>query len=296
METFDVIRMFAKAMLRAGYEVYYDKKNSLGLPVFHVQGVGSSRFDLLIIDPAFKKEVFNPNYIPRRITRIRVAGVETKPGAHWNQLIEGAQQIAQYYKQFISGKMKIIVEEGQIYNMDAILLGSRWSPLGMLYRGDEDLPSITLNYLSENKNARFYPYTQAIHSFCRVWQKVAQQSLRREMKFPILLNKTNVQTGVMFCKEPLYGDSISEEFYAWMGNSFLPILAKSNHYEEKIYVLLKIHYASDGAYYCETSINKQDYIPKSVIEIPNEVEFKKWIKVKIIRWFYRKHRDLFGFY
>ena len=115
LETFDVIRIFAKAMKRAGYEVYHDKENNLDLPVFHVQGVGSSRFDLLIIDPAFKKEIFNPNHVPTRVNRIRAAGIEAKQGEHWNQLIEGTQQIAQYYKQFVSGKMKIFVEENQLY-------------------------------------------------------------------------------------------------------------------------------------------------------------------------------------
>ena len=96
----------------------------------------------------------------------------------------------------------------------------------MLYRGDEDFHSITLNYLSENCNARFYPYTQAIHSFCRVWQKESRQSLRRDLKFSIPPNRTKMQTGVMFCKEPLYEDVISEEYYAWMGDKFIPILAE----------------------------------------------------------------------
>ena len=295
LEKFDVIGIIAKAMLRAGYEVYHHEKNNLDLPIFHAQGVGNSKFDLLTIDPTFKKELFNPTYVPTRVNRIRAAGIETKQGEHWSQLLEGTQQIAQYYKQFVSGKMKIFVEGDQVYNMDAILLATRWSPLGMLYRGDEYFHSITLNYLSENYNVRFFPYTQAIHSFCRVWQNVARQSLRRELKFPISANKTNIQTGVMFCKEPLYGNVISEDYYAWMGNTFLPILAKSKQREEKIEVLLKIHYMSDGAYLCETSINKQGYIPKSVIDIPNKIEFKKWIKVKILRWFYRKNRDLFGF-
>ncbi|MFX1464628.1 MAG: hypothetical protein ACFFBF_16520, partial [Promethearchaeota archaeon] len=152
METLDLTKIITRDLEKAGFISFLNKKNTLGLPQFHTQGVGSSVPDLFFYDPYYESEILDRDFLPKNRTTIRAGFLELKPGDHYGKLIEGAFNLTRYYGYFITEKAKFFINGKMVQNVDCFLIGTGWSRNGMIYKGDEDLPSQSIPYISERYN------------------------------------------------------------------------------------------------------------------------------------------------
>jgi hypothetical protein len=295
-ETFDLTRKISEDLLKSGYNVATNKKNTIGLPVFHSKGVGNSVPDLFIWEEKYENEIFDEDFTPKEVNHIRAAFIELKTGEKSGDLIDAIFQNTRYYSYFVTNKAIISIDNNIICNVDSFLVATRWSPTGMLYKGDEDLPSRPIPYISERYNILFKPITQILHALQRKEQKRTRLKILNN-KLVIPTNKTQVQTGIMHAKIPYDESKISYEYYAWIGNKILPLQANSNNRNEYIQIKLKIHRTTEKAVYAETRLNKFDYFPKSVLKFHKKyenIDFNKWYDFGIARWFYHARASVFG--
>jgi len=296
-EIFDTTRMICEDLKRWGYKVATNQKHARNYPVFHWQGTGGSKPDIFFMDPLYGNEICDAHFIPKNIYHIRAGFIETKSGDHFGELMNGVKQNSRYYKYFLTNKVKCFVGKRQIQNVDVFLLATRWSPTGMLYRGDDEQISQPINYLTERYNMVYPPHTMDLHSFQRDRQKEIREQLRNE-KFIIPNNRIKVQAGIMISKIPLHEDQkVSDEYYAWIGRTILPVVAKSKYSTEWIDTQLKFHDEREKALLVETKLRKKGWLPRSVLKFPinlDSIELNKWYRVGISSSFYFKRRDLFG--
>lgn len=161
--------------------------------------------------------------------------------------------------------------------MDVFLLATRWFQTGMLYKGDDEHSPQPLAFLSERYKMLFSPYTTAIHSFQRILQQEVREELRNE-GFNIPRNKLKTQTGIMISKIPFDENlTVSDEYYAWIGNRILPVITKSKYEPEWTETMLKFHDESELELFVETKLGKKDWFPKSLLKLPidmKEIEFE----------------------
>lgn len=293
METIDTTRLVSEDLIRAGYIVFLNKKNTLGLPQFHTQGVGNSVPDLFFYDPFYSDEIFDPDFIPRIRTTIRAGFLELKSGDHLERLIDAINMLTQYYGNFITEKAKFFIEGKQIHNVDCFLLATEWSRTGMLYKGDEDRIPKPIPFISEKYNIAVHPHTMDLHSFQRYLKKKKRIELRN-LKEKILPNKINTETGIMICKNPLDETiKVSYEYYAWMGNKIKPVLTKPRFLDEIIKTKGRIQKETEKAIYIESKRNRHLWLPKSKIKY-NKNEAEDWQDIEIPRWLYKKNEEIFG--
>lgn len=293
METIDSTRIISEDLIKTGYYVATNKKNTLGLPQFHTQGVGNSVPDLFFWSPKYEHEIADSKFIPKRINQIRAGFIEVKTGDHLKELNDGVYQNTRYYGYFIVNKAIVSVEDFKIHNVDCFLLGSAWSRTGMLYKGDETQIAEPIPYISDRYNARFGPYTIAIHSIQRYLQGAERKRLRNS-HLAIAANKTMVQTGILISKTT-NDDSlkVSYDYYAWTGNT-MHRLSNNKINDEFIKTQVKVLKATKKAIFVETRYQKNGWIPKSSIEISQEIEFGEWIDIEISRSIYTKKSSIFG--
>ncbi|TET06265.1 MAG: hypothetical protein E3J83_06165 [Candidatus Atribacteria bacterium] len=283
--------------MRVGYNVATNKKNTLDLPRFHCTGVGNSVPDIFFWDPDYEDEIFNLVHIPRQLQHIRAGFGELKFGDHFSELINGVIQNTRYYGYFITNNAQISINGERIHNVDAFLLATNWSRTGMLYKGDEDLLPNPIPYMSEKYNFVVPPFTMMMHSLQRKFQNLERKKLRNE-GLTIASNKLKVQTGIMISKIPYNENSkISYEYYAWMGNKLLPIVANDKYNPEYIRTKVKVHGMTEKAVLAETVYQKMDWFPKSQIKFSDEIKSIKigeWYNIEVALWYYKKMENMFG--
>lgn len=296
MEIIDTTETIAKDLIEAGYEVALNKKNTLGFKQFHCSGVGNSVPDMLFWNPN-NQIIFDPKYIPRTLTSINSGFIETKPGQHIKEIIDGIDKTTRYFGYFISNKAEFSVDNKRIYNIDVFLLGTRWSRTGMIYKGDEEHHPIPLIYISERYNAQFHPYTHCTHSFIRARQKKKRRELRNQ-KYNILPNRINTQTGIMISKIPLKeNEPITYEYWAWLGNKMIPLIASEDQdhlKHDSINTQARVLTQTANAVLIRTELGKELWIPRS--QIHSEVTLLNGEKFQfdLSRWFYAKNKAKFG--
>ncbi len=237
------------------------------------------------------------NFVPNPNPVIRAGFIELKSGKHLSDLLDGASQVATYYRYFISNKAKVFLEGSQIHNVDCFVLATDWSPFGMIYKGDDTLFPLPVAYISEKYDILFSPFTLMIHSLIRYFQKIQREQLRKR-KMLIPKNKLNVETGIMISKIP-YDENLntSYEYYAWLGNRIKPVVVKSKNSEEYIKVRVKILVIKEKALYIETKLKKQLWIPISLIissMYSLQITRGEWTDLEIVRWFHKNNESLFG--
>ncbi len=296
-ETIDSTWTISNDLIKAGYKVATNKKNTLGLSQFHCHGVGNSVPDIFFWDPDYEDEIFNTKHIPKQLRHIRAGFGEIKSGDHFGELIDGVIQNTRYYRYFITEKAHISINGHRVHNVDAFLLATTWSRTGMLYKGDEELVPQPIPYMSEKYNFIVPPHTMMLHSLQRKFQKLKRKNLRNEgLKIPS--NKLKIQTGIMISKIPFDESSkISYEYYAWMGNKLLPILANAKYKPEYIRTKVKVHCLTEKAVLAETKYQKIDWFPKSQIKFSNEIKsitMGEWYNIEVALWYYKKKEDIFG--
>lgn len=294
METIDTTEKVTKDLISAGYKVAENKKNSHGNPQFHTRGAGNSVPDIFFWDEAYEEEIFNPKFIPNKRNHIRAGFIELKTGDHSGELWSGVIQNTRYYSYFITNKAFVSVNGKNIHNVDVFLLGTAWSRMGMIYKGDEGYLPKPIKFFSEKYNAVMMPCTKLIHSWQRKFQKMKNLELMNEKK-QIARNKMNVETGIMISKIPFNeNEKISYEYYAWIGNRFLPMLAKQNRQPELITTRVKVINETEKAIQIETKLQEQTWLPKS--QIKSECLFEKdvWVNIRIPLWLYSKNGNIFG--
>lgn len=296
-ETLDITRMITENLSLQGYISATNKRNTLGLPQFHTKGVGNSVPDIFFYHPEYKDEIFNPDFVPNPNPVIRAGFIELKSGKHLSDLLDGASQVATYYRYFISNKAKVFLEGSQIHNVDCFVLATDWSPFGMIYKGDDTLFPLPVSYISEKYDILISPFTLMIHSLIRYFQKIQREQLRKR-KMLIPKNKLNVEAGIMISKIPYDENlSISYEYYTWLGNRIKPVVAKSRYSEEYTKVRVKILGIKDKALNIETKLKKQLWIPRSLIKSSmhsTQLIIEQWTDLEIIRWFHKNNESLFG--
>lgn len=297
VEVFDTTKMICEDLKRWGFKVATCQKHPCEYDVFRWQGSAGSKPDILFYDPLYENELFNPDFVPKDIHKIRAGFIETKTGDHFGELMNGVKQNSRYYKYFLTGKVKCFIGNEQLFNADVFLLVSRWSHTGMLYRGDEPHTPLPLNHLTERYNMLFPPHTMDIHSFQRDQQREIREKLRNE-KFNIPKNKLKIETGIMISRIPFFeNNQISDEYYAWIGNKILPVVTESKFSADWIETQLKFHAETDKALLGETWLNKQGWFPKSVLKLStfnDRIVFNKWYRVLVKLSFYYRNQDMFG--
>jgi hypothetical protein len=297
METVDVTRIISETLVKLGYVVATNKRNTLGLPRFHTQGVGNSVPDIFFYNPEFEEEIFDPEFIPSKNHVIRGGFLELKSGEHLIDLIDGASQVARYYGYFITNKAKIFFNGRQIHNIDCFLLATGWSPFGMIYKEDDSLFPLTVSYISERYAMVATPFTLMLHSLIRYFQQNKKKELRRN-KLRIPKNKMNVETGIMISKIPNDENlDVSYEFYAWLGRRVDAITTNLNDNVDYIKVSVKIIEIREQSISVETGLRKKLWIPISVVKsngITTAIEAGTRHSIEIKRWFYDNKKDFFG--
>jgi len=297
METINTTEIVSKDLIQLGYKVATNKKNTLDLPQFHSKGVGNSVPDLFFWNSTFEKEIFDSKFLPNQHKEIRAGFIELKTGDHIGELIDGVLQISRYYGYYITNKAIFSIYDKQIHNVDVFLLGTTWSRTGMLYKGDEVYEPKPIAYMSDRHNFMVPPYTHMLHSLLRKFKKMERFHIRNT-KIYIPANKLNVDLGVVISKIPMDDNTkISDEYYAWMGNSYLPIFTKANGSSECIETKVRILFKTEKAIYIETKYQKQNWLPKSQIKLAkdiNDIKIGEWTTIKVPVWLYFKKIDMFG--
>ena len=297
METVDVTQTVAEDLMRVGYNVATNKRNTLGLPIFTARGVGNSKPDLFFWDPEFENEIFSDSFIPKKIDQIRDGFIELKTGNKFSEILDGIKQNTMYYTHFITNKGIFSINGQQIHSVDVFVLGTLWSRTGMIYKGDENCIPRPLPYLTERYNFLTYPFTMSVHSMHRTEQKYEKFKLRNS-KISIAKNKIKVETGIMISKTPVNdNDKISYEYYAWLGNRLFPITVKDSYNQEYIKTKVKVLDISEKAFYIETLNRENEWLPKSQVLIDKKlksIEIGEWLDVKIPLWLYKKREKSFG--
>ncbi|KKL72124.1 hypothetical protein LCGC14_2088050 [marine sediment metagenome] len=294
METFDTTKIITDDLIKVGYRVALNKRNSLGLPQFHTQGVGNSVPDIFFWDPLYEDEIFSREFIPVMTSHIKAGFIETKPGDHMKELIEGIMQNTRYYGYFVSEKALISVEGRRIFNVDCFLVGTKWSRTGMLYKGDDFLKPQLIPFISEAYNVLVPPCTIIFHGLARHFQKLKRVELRN-MKLNIPSHMLEVQTGIMICKIPYEENlSISYEYYAYLGNKLRILDTKPDKSNEFIETKVIVHKVIGEAVLIETRVNEKFWIPKNQIHNPTSLIEKELSRIKISRLFYKRREKQFG--
>ena len=297
LETVDVTQTVAEDLMRVGYNVATNKRNTMGLPIFTARGVGNSKPDLLFWDPEFENEIFSHSFFPKKIYHIRAGFIELKTGDKFNVILDGIKQNTMYYTHFITNKSIFSINGRQIHNVDVFILGTLWSRTGMIYKGDENYIPRPLPYLTERYNFLTYPYTMAVHSMHRKEQRDGKSKLRNS-KISIAKNKMIVETGIMISKTPINdNDKISYEYYAWLGNRLIPMTTKESYNQEYIKTKVKVLDIREKVFYVETLNRENEFLSKGQVLIDRElesIEIGEWIDVKIPLWLYKKKEKSFG--
>jgi hypothetical protein len=299
METMDVTRIISEILMKLGFVVATNKRNTLGLPRFHTQGVGNSVPDLFFYNPDYEEEIFDPNYIPLKNHIIRGGFLELKSGEHLIDIIDGASQIVRYYGYFITNKAKVYFNGKLIHNVDCFLLATGWSPSGMIYKGDDTLFPLAVSYISERYEIVFTPFTLMLHSLIRYFQKNKKNDLRRN-RLRIPSNKMNVETGIMISKIPSDENlEITYEFYAWLGRDVDAVTTNFTETDivDFIKVVVKILEIRKKSIKVETILKKDLWIPVSLIRINGDLEklrTGRQYSFEIPHWFYDDKKDFFG--
>ncbi|MFW9939393.1 MAG: hypothetical protein ACFFFT_00035 [Candidatus Thorarchaeota archaeon] len=295
METFNTTKIITDDLRIAGYKTALNKRNTLGLPQFHTQGVGNSVPDIFFWDPRYEELIFSDSYVPNNSFQIRAGFIETKSGDHLKELIEGVLQNVRYYGYFISNKAKVTVKERLISNIDCFLVGTKWSRTGMIYKRDEFIIPEPIPFISEAYNVLIPPYTAMFHGLVRYFQQLKREELR-SLKLNIDPHKLKVQTGIMFCKIPYDENlSISDEYYAWIGNKMKVLSTNPNLTDQFIETQVYVHKIVEEAVLVETKINEKLWIPKDQINnYMGLIEDDEYHRIKISRHFYKRKEKHFG--
>lgn len=93
MEIFDLTKKICEDLKRRGYKVATNQKHICNYPVFHWHGTGGAKPDILFWDDKYEDEIFNPDFIPKSISYIRVGFIETKTGNNLGDLMKATGQI-----------------------------------------------------------------------------------------------------------------------------------------------------------------------------------------------------------
>lgn len=297
METVNVTQTVAEDLMRVGYNVATNKKNTLGLPMFSARGVGNSKPDIFFWDPEYENEIFDQNFIPKNIYHIRAGFIELKIGDKFGVILDGIQQNTMYYTHFITNRGKYSINGREIHNVDIVILGTLWSRTGMIYKGDENYIPCPLPFLTERYNFLTYPFTMAVHSMQRKEQGKEISKLRNS-KISIAKNKMIVETGIMISKTPISdNEKISYEYYAWLGNRLFPMTARKNFNQEYIKTKVKVLSIYEKSIYIETLNRENDWLPKSQVVLDKKldsIEIGEIIDVKIPLWLYKRKEKSFG--
>lgn len=300
MEVFDVTKMISDDLKRAGYKVAMNRRNSLGLPRFHTEGVGNSVPDLFAWDPYHEDEIFNKDFIPNGSNHVRAMFIELKTGEHLGELYEGTFQTSRYYGYYITNSAKVSINGKRIHNVDCFLLATAWSRTGMLYKGDDALIPQVISHISESYNIVIPPMTIVFHGFLRYLQKSERKRLR-ELNLHIPANKINVQTGIMIARIPFDENlEISYNYYAYTGNKIRPIIARQflrQEVKEYVKTRVKILRFSGNHVLLETKFKKSLWLPKKFIRLNNngkKIEDEECVEIEIERWLHKKNEDQFG--
>jgi hypothetical protein len=296
METIDTTKTIAETLSECGFKVATNKKNPLGLPRFHATGVGNSVSDLFFWNPAFEAELFDPRFIPADLHKIRAGFIETKPGQHRGEILDGIVQNSRYYRYFKDGDARFFLEDREIHNVDVFLVGSNWSPFGMLCKAEERHQPETVTFLTDRHEARFMPCTILYHGMQRRLQEEEDRRILVEKRI-VPANHRLIETGVLASKIPRDPTlKLTFEFWAWIGNTYLPLITADSTRSDSVETMVLLQEVRERAVYVETQSSEKVWLPRSQIQYDGTLDDaeRKWIKIRVQRWLYNKQCKLFG--
>ncbi len=290
-ESNDVTIRVSKDLEREGYVVALNKKNPYKLPVFHSSGTQNSVPDLFFYMKGYEDLVFRKHNNLGLYTNFIVSGfVELKKGDKLINIFRGVSQLCQYWSYYTTDQCRFFYNGKEIKYIQAFLLGTYYSFQGMLYRGDEMLEPQSLTYISDVHDVEIYPYTHAIHSSLRERRREKLTEIKTK---GLKISKKQVDLGVVFAKVSKFGDYISDEYWAWLGNRMKPL--KKNAEAPCIQVKLRIVFITDKAIKVNNTTEESIWIPKSILMcVIREDDIGTIKKFVIPLWFYSKNQWFFG--
>ena len=206
-ERIDAMRVIADWVEQFGWTAYYNQKNNSGFPVFHSQGTGSKP-DILI-----SKGKYN-------------IMIEVKPGHGHKDILDGVDQTIKYAGEYYSGR--VTYKTNTVKNIDAFVLGTRFSPYGYLYGNEADAKNLNYSNLKKLYDMTEKPVTYTATRFLwRTWHKGLAAKYYENIRIGnsnSLRPPSKPSVGIMVSKIMASTGNISKDPYLYLNtNKFCPI-------------------------------------------------------------------------
>jgi hypothetical protein len=226
-EQIDTTAETATKLRYDGFGPNINRKNLFGFPRFYSHGTRTGKGDLLVVNPTYADLLYKNDPALTFVLKPYAFFVELKSGDDLGDLIKAINQMKDQWIRFVTSQIQFYTDDGTIPRLQFILLATKYSNSGALYKRDIETPLLAWDWITPTFGLLDYPIDRTISSMLFQAKHQCLEAVQHRLNLDAKAPSCVPEFGVMKRGIQVNGQ-LTPHFMAFLPNRIVPLVGNLN--------------------------------------------------------------------